>query len=337
MSADAAAADSAGAADDAPMPEGIILSSSFSSSGVLSTRHLFFDDDMKYIGPVQELANAKPDLNLQSVYCEIPVEFVLHNQSGAQQINVTTADKFRQAKLAGLPNSDFKIWLSNLKVESLVGTGLTVDVISKLIHRETQSDKKCMYFFDFDQTLSYVKSLNFDFSKVRNEPPQNFHQQYARYIFSDFCGEEPEEGGRLRLLQRLFGMIGPQRIYIVTSNEMACPKMRKTVKDQTTGKTKKELGSGNPFLPNFISLIQQLLPTFNHEHLISVCTENTTSHYKSKEKAISSIITQLPKGGSTNRKYKSSSHKKKYSRRLSKKTKYERHNRRTRYKHKYRK
>lgn len=333
MSAGAAAA--AEFAGEGPIHSGHVLSSNLNE--LKQNTHLFFDDDMKYIAPVQALADANPGLNLQSVYCEIPVGFVLHTQSGAQQINVTTADEFRKAKLAGLPNNDFKNWLSASQNESSVGTGLTVDVIHNLIQRETQSDKKCMYFFDFDQTLTYVKGLKFDFKNVGNKMPDNFYQQYARYIFSDFCGAEPAEGTRLHLLQRLFEMIGPERIYIVTSNEMACPKMRKTVRDLVTGEARKELGSGNPFLPHFIHLIEQLLPTFDQEHLISVCTENITSHYKSKEEAIRSIITQLSKGGSTNRKYKSSSHKKKYSRRLSKKTKYERHNRRTRYKHKYRK
>lgn len=310
----AAAADSAG---DGPIHSGHVLSSNL--NGLKQNTHLFFDDDMKYIGPVQALADANPGLNLQSVYCEIPVGFVLHNQSGAQQINVTTAAEFRQSKLAGLPDSDFKNWLSGLKVESSVGTGLTVDVIRQLIQRETQSDKKCMYFFDFDQTLTYVKSLNFDFRKVGM--PQNFYQQYARYIFSDFCGEEPEEGGRLRLLQTLFGMIGPERIYVVTSNEMACPQMRKT--DGT-------LGSTNPFLPHFIGLINQLLPNFNPKHLISTCEKNTTSRFSSKDAAISDIIRGTPsKGGSTTRKNKSSSHKKKYSRVPSKKTKYRRRHRRT--------
>jgi len=327
-----AAADSAG---DGPIPPGSVLSSNLDE--LKPNTHLFFDDDMKYIGPVQALADANPGLNLQSVYCEIPVGFVLHNQSGTQQINVTASQGFRHAKLAGLPDSYFKNWLSSSKADSSVGTGLTVDVIRALIDRETHSDKRCMYFFDFDQTLTYVKGLNFDFIRTSIKIDADV-EQYAKYIFSDFCGEEPKElgSGRLQLLQRLFKMIGPERIYIITSNEIACPKMRKTVKDQT-GETKKEMGSSNPFLRHFISLIQQLLPTFNPEHLISVCTENTTSHYKSKEEAIRSIINQLSKGGSTNRKYKSSSHKKKYSRRLSKKTKYERHNRRTRYKHKYRK
>lgn len=312
-----AAADSA---SDGPIPPGSVLSSNL--GGLRENTHLFFDDDMKYIGPVQEQANANPDLNLQSVYCEIPVGFVLHNQSGTQQINVTTAAEFRQAKLAGLPDCDFKKWLSGLKVESSVGTGLTVDVIRQLLQRETQSDKKCMYFFDFDQTLTYVISLNFDFSKVGNKQPQNFYEQYARYIFSNFCGEEPEEGGRLRLLQTLFGMIGPERIYVVTSNEMACPRMTK--KDGTLGK------SGNPFLPHFIGLINQLLPSFNPKHLISTCEKNATRHYPSKAAAISEIIRGTPsKGGSTTRKNKSSSHKKKYSRVPSKKTKYRRRHRRT--------
>ncbi len=340
MSAAAAAAavGSAGAADDALIPEGTILSSSFGSSRVLSARHLFFDDDMKYIGPVQALANGNEGLNLQTVYCQIPSEFTLHNESGHQ--NIRNPNEFRTTKLSGLSNSDFKKWLSNLNVDSSVGTGLTVDVIRALIDRETHSDKTSMYFFDFDQTLTYVKGLNFNFNQKGHEQiPKNFYQQYARYIFSDFCGEEPKESrtGRLQSLQTLFGMIGPERIYIITSNEIACPKMRKTVKDIFTGETKKEMGSGNPFLHHFISLIQQLLPTFNIGHLISVCPENTTSHYQSKEQAITSIISQLSKGGSTNRKYKSSSHKKKYSRRVSKKIKYDRHNRRTQYKHKYRK
>jgi hypothetical protein len=320
MYAAAAAADSAGAADDAPMPEGIILSSSFGSSGVLSTRHLFFDDDMKYIRPVQELANGNQGLNLQTVYCQIPSEFALHNESGDQ--NIRNPQEFRQAKLARLPDSDFKNWLSGLKVESSVGTGLTVDVISQLIQHETRSDKTSMYFFDFDQTLTYVKSLNFDFSKVGKKQPQNFYEQYARYIFSDFCGEEPEAGGRLQLLQTLFGMIGPERIYIVTSNEMACRQM--TRKDGT-------LGSSNPFLPHFIGLIKELLRGFNPEHLISTCREkNSTSRFSSKDAAISDIIRGTPsKGGSTTRKNKSSSHKNKYSRVPSKKTKYRRRHRRT--------
>ncbi len=61
-----------------------------------------------------------------------------------------------------------------------------------------------------------------------------------------------------------------------------------------------------------------------------ICEKNPTSHFPSKEAAISEIIRGTPsKGGSTTRKNKSSSHKKKYSRDLSKKNKYRRRHRRT--------
>lgn len=317
----------AGGADagDAPLPpDGSVLSSNLDR--LEKNTHLFFDDDVKYIAPVQTVANGVPDLKLQTVYCQIPREFVLHNKSGNSNI-ITNSKEFRTAKLSGLQDSPFKSWLSDLKPESSVGTGLTVDVIHALLEREIQSDNRCMYFFDFDQTLTYVKSLNFDFRKVPgNKMPENFYQQYARYIYSDFCGEEPEpepEHGRLRLLQRLFEMIGPERIYIVTSNEMACPQMTKT--DGT-------LGSTNPYLPHFIQLIRQLLPVFNPEHLISTCQKNCTSRYPSKEAAITDIIKKKQSGGGL--KTRSSSHKKKYSRRVSKQTKYRRHrHRRTTRKH----
>lgn len=305
-----AAADSAG---DTSIPPGSVLSSNL--IGLRENTHLFFDDDMKYIGPVQALADANPGFNLQTVYCQIPNEFGLYNLSGHQIISNPT--NFRKAKLSGILNKDFKEWLSRSKAESSVGTGLTVDVIRALIDREAQSDKKCMYFFDFDQTLTYVKGLNFDFVLKMPSIINDSIKKYAKYIFSDFCGEEPKEGtGRLHLLQRLFELIGPERIYIITSNELACRQIKK--KDGT-------LGSTNPFLPHFICLIQQLLPNFNNEHLISTCQNNSTSRFSSKVTAISKIIHGTQSiGGSTTRKNKSSSHKKKYSRVPSKKTKYRR-------------
>jgi hypothetical protein len=94
--------------------------------------------------------------------------------------------------------------------------------------------------------LSQFGGLNF------TENPENFPdellEQYAKYLFSDYVGLEPETG-RLNLLKSMFEAIGPERIYIITANSCA--------------------DTQNPLLRiKFVKLIQVLLRSFDPTHLI---------------------------------------------------------------------
>jgi len=122
-----------------------------------------------------------------------------------------------------------------------------------------------------------------DFPKNPESVTEEWLEQYAKYLFSDYIGPEPENG-RLNLLKRMFEAIGSERIYIITANPFAG-------KNYTlaTGRVM----NPNPYLFVFVGLLRVLLPSFVPEHL--VCTVGLH-----KSAAIRSILESLesrPKGG----------------------------------------
>jgi len=282
------------------LPPGTIHVSEFNPSSIHPNAHLFFDDDRKYIDPVQETMNARK-LPVACVYCHPPASVVLHaHDTGAVSV-ITRPNQFREMKQQGTPRGEFRDFLGD-HMEKNIGTGFTSAIISQLIEHERDAatmmsgrKRQRLYFFDFDRTLTFVPGLSFAFlpkkSKTRSAPsteiPSSEHvllSQYARYLFSDYCGEEPAEEsgiGRMRLLRELFRVIGNERIYIVTANSSA-----KNVPE-------------NPYYMYFKFLISELLPDFLEDHIIGVHSTNEPPLFNSKQDAIESIILHSPSSPSS--------------------------------------
>ena len=291
----ASASASASASTPTPLPEGAIDASEFYASLLDTNTHLFFDDDRKYIDPVQTSMN-KEGTSLACVYCRPPATIVLHaHDTGSAVTEITRPNKFREMKQLGTPVGAFRDFLGE-HIEKEIGTGFTSAMISQLIDFETslrsaesKRTPRRLYFFDFDRTLTFVPGLSLAFlqkkSKTRSVstteiPPteRELLSQYARYLFSDYCGEEPAKGrhGRMRLLRELFGVIGNKRIYIVTANSIA-----KNVPE-------------NPYFLYFKFLITQLLPGFLEDHIVGVHSTNEAP-LNSKQDAIASILQRSPR------------------------------------------
>jgi hypothetical protein len=197
-------------------------------------------------------------------------------------------------KQLGTPVGAFRDFLGQ-HMEKEIGTGFTSAMISQLIDFETglraAESKRRLYFFDFDRTLTFVPGVSFAFLpkklNTRTTPPiteippaeRDLLSQYAKYLFSDYCGEEPEHSrgiGRMSLLRELFTLIGNERIYIVTANSGA-----KNVPE-------------NPYFLHFKFLITQLLPDFLEDHIVGVHSTNEAP-LNSKQDAIASILQRSPR------------------------------------------
>ena len=283
------------------LPSGTIHASEFNPSSIHPNTHLFFDDDIKYIEPVQETMNAREfQFPVTCVYCSPPMKVVLHAHDTGAASEITRPNQFRQMKQQGTPIGDLRDFLGE-HMEKEIGTGFTSAMISQLIEHErgaatmaAGSKRRRIYFFDFDRTLTFVPGLSFAFlpkkSKTRSVPTTEIPHpervllsQYAKYLFSDYCGEEPAEGGhgRMRLLRELFSVIGNERIYIVTANSGA-----KNVPE-------------NPYYIYFKFLITELLPDFLEDHIIGVHSKNEPPLFNSKQQAIASILQHIPRDTET--------------------------------------
>jgi hypothetical protein len=212
-------------------------------------------------------------------------------------------------KQSGTPRGTFRDFLGE-HMERAIGTGFTSAMIAQLIEIERGAatmtagrKRRGIYFFDFDRTLTFVPGLSFAFlfltkkTKTRSVPTteipvdeRDLLSQYARYLFSDYCGEEPAEGGhgRMQLLRELFRVIGNERIYIVTANSSA-----KNVPE-------------NPYYIYFKFLISELLPDFLEDHIIGVHSTNEPPLFNSKQQAIASILEQVPRSPKSPKSPKSS-------------------------------
>jgi hypothetical protein len=285
---------SASASASTPLPEGAIDATEFNPSSLDPKTHLFFDDDRKYIDPVQEKMN-KDGISLACVYCRPPAAIVLHaHNTGRAVTEITIPNRFREMKQLGTPVGAFRDFLGD-HMEKEIGTGFTSAMISRLIDFETSlraaESKRRLYFFDFDRTLTFVPGMSFAFLpkklKTRTTPPiteipepeRVLLSQYAKYLFSDYCGQEPEPSrgmGRMSLLRELFTLIGNERIYIVTANSSA-----KNVPE-------------NPYYIYFKFLISELLPGFLEDHIIGIHSTNKPPLFNSKQQAIASILQRSP-------------------------------------------
>ena len=275
-----------------PIPTGAIHSAEFNPSSIDPNTHLFFDDDRKYIDPVQETMNAR-GLPLACVYCPPPKKVVLHTHDTGAAVEITRPYDFSSLKQQGLPRGVFRDFVGE-HIEREIGTGFTSAMIAQLIEIErgaSPKDKQRLYFFDFDKTLTFAPGVTYAFfpkekSKTRTTPDKQLSpaeiqtlSQYVKYLISDYCGEEPAEGGRgrLRLLRELFGVIGVERIYIVTANKSAL-----NVPE-------------NPYYLYFKMLIRELFPTFLEDHIIGVQSTNVPPLFNNKQDAIASIIERTPR------------------------------------------
>jgi len=254
---------------------GVIYGSQFDSLQITDSTNLFFDDQPTNVMDVQRVAN-KNEWNLKSVLC-LPDNITLHGgPTGKTTLNCVDGGIIYSGlkKLDTAFTDDFKARLSS---STEIGTGITREIILKIIANETASQRTGLYFFDFDMLLNQFGGLKFPENLAEATP--EWLEQYAKYLFSDNIGLEPESG-RLNLLKRMFQVIGPERIYVITANPYAGAQYE----------IKGRVMNPNPYLSVFVRLLQVLLPSFVPEHL--VCTSG-----RLKSDAIRRILDSRPKGG----------------------------------------
>ena len=256
-------------------PDGIIFSVDFNIEygKVPLDASVFFDDSGENISDVQKHVNENRLLNLRSVYCPPgPIAWYANGRP------FNSVADYRSLKSRDVSFSDdFRRFIEKDKLE--VGNGLTPDMIRQIIEYDQSSDR--IYFFDFDMVLNQLSGLDFSFLRIQTDNEDSLLNQYAKYIFSDHIGPEPE-GGRLTLLQTMFRTIGPERIYVITSNSFA----NKEILYKSGNMVH------NPYLNHFIAILQILLPTFNPNHLVCTNSKNQPPLYNKKSAAIIDILNE---------------------------------------------
>lgn len=267
-------------AEAVPILERAMYGPKFDMSAIDLSTNLFFDDDYNNIVDVQTVANQN-ELNLVSTWC-LPTRMILYNDSGempplncARQKDEYTALKKNDTTFT----EDFKQYLGPVQ-PAAIGNGLTPAIISEIIQNEEKQTCTRLYFFDFDMLLSQFNGM--DFPGNPEDATDLWLQQYAKYLFSDYIVAEPESG-RLNLLKRMFIMIGPKRIYIITANGYA--------NKQYTAESGRVINP-SPYLSIFVKLLQVLLPSFIPDHL--VCTSSMK-----KSQSISRLTPNSRGGAST--------------------------------------
>jgi hypothetical protein len=277
-----------------PQPPGIIFSCDFNKlmdeNALPADASIFFDDMSTNILDVQENVN-KAGLNLRSVYCPPPPHpdaqrFVWYNNDGF----AFEYQNYSEIKLLddSFTNS-FKGFINGIKTtQDNVGPGLTSGMIGKIIvhERTTKTIRQDilpsprLYFFDFDMVLNQINGLDFSFlTKIHDDNEESLLQQYAKYLFSDCIGASCGVSGRLenldrlKLLQIMFSTIGPERIYVITSNSFA--------------------NIASPNRPYFIKLLRVLLPSFIETHLVCTHPKNKAPFYNKKSAAIIDILNSV--------------------------------------------
>jgi hypothetical protein len=263
---------------------GIIFASDFNIEHVPPDASLFFDDYKVNTLDVQEHVNANR-LKLHSVHCPpkpIPTALPIILYKDGTQIVLEEDNQMKLLKLLDKSFSkSFKFFIKKQKME--VGPGLTPGMIHQIIEYENSPIARAhnrVYFFDFDMLLSQFSGLDFSFLSIKDTHDSLLHQ-YAKYLFSDHIGAEPP-GGRLTLLQTMFRTIGPDRIYIVTSNPFANKEIIYKNGNMTL----------NPYLSYFIAILQILLPNFEPSHLVCANSKNQPPLYNKKSSVIVDILNQ---------------------------------------------
>ena len=240
--------------------------------------HLFFDDDKGNIDDVQLVAKSK-SINLQSVHCRPgPISFYDAEGTPLNQKITNYADYIALKQYDDTFSAHFKQFIKSTDRMS-VGRGITPDMIGQIIAYEYEQPQSRLYFFDFDLLLSQLGGL--DFSFVQNHEHVNMSDlndlnDYAKYLFSDCIGEESATG-RLNLLKQMFSAIGPDRVYIITSNAFANPNNN----------------NNNPFFKFFLGLTRVLLPSFHERHLICTNSKIANPLFTKKSDAIMSVFNNV--------------------------------------------
>ena len=237
--------------------------------------HLFFDDDAGNIRDVQSVDKSK-SINLQSVHCRPgPISFYDAEGTPLNQ-KITTYAEYRELKQQDDTIPDyFKQFIKSTTDRMSVGSGITPDMIRQIIAYESyeyEQPQSRLYFFDFDLLLSQLGGLDFSFVQNLDHVNMSVLNDYAKYLFSDCIGKESPPTGRLNLLKQMFSKIGPDRVYIITSNAFANP------------------NSSNPYFKFFIGLTQVLLPSFYGDHLICTNSKIADPLFTKKSDAIMSVF-----------------------------------------------
>jgi hypothetical protein len=149
---------------DVPSPSpGVITASDFDMSQITPKTHLFFDDDVRYSNQVQ---TATTQFNLKAVFCPPQEMFSLYSGSGEETL-IHEPGLYRTTKLSGIQYQQYvplyRVLDTPMSTPSSVGTGLTCEMISRLIEFEHAETRTGCYFFDFDKTITYVAGTCFNF------------------------------------------------------------------------------------------------------------------------------------------------------------------------------
>ena len=245
--------------------------------------HLFFDDDPNNVNDVQGVANNLDyNWNLSSVLC-LPTQMTLYGLGGGPR-NFDCAKQQDKDEYYTLKKNDSISIAKDIADPYDIGTGITREIIQKIIENETEPEPKRtgLYFFDFDMLMSQFNGgMKCPEKGSDANPAPEWVEQYAKYLFSDCIGAEPENG-RLNLFKTMFEAIGPERIYIITANPYA---------------------STTYILPSsgrvvtwcfdiFVRLLQVLLPSFIPIHLVYANIK-----VQSKSTKIRYILDSRLKGG----------------------------------------
>lgn len=265
-----------------PIPERAMYGPEFNISlpAITPSTNLFFDDDYNNIIDVQTIANDN-DLDLISTWC-LPTDMILHSSDSAKMSFNCETQKDEYTDLKKNDTTFTKDFKENLQPfqPAAIGTGITPTIIRQIIENEQQNKCTRLYFFDFDMLLSQFNGMNFP--ENQEDATDEWLQQYAKYLFSDYIVPEPESG-RLNLLKSMFKTIGENRIYIITANGYASKNY--------TLKTNRVV---NWYFYIFVRLLQVLLPSFMPEHL--VCTASM------KKSQSISRLTPTSRGGARTKK-----------------------------------
>ncbi len=281
-----------------PHPDGLIFSCDFNKlmddNALPADASIFFDDLSTNILDVQVNVN-KAGLNLRSVYCPPPPHpdaqrIVWYNTTTHKHGFTFEYQNYNEIKVRDDSFSDsFKDFINGIKTnQDNVGPGLTRGMIGRIIvHERTTKTIRHdtlppprLYFFDFDLVLNQISGLDFSFlMTIHDDSEESLLQQYAKYLFSDCIGASCGVSGqlenldRLKLLQIMFSTIGPERIYVITSNRFA--------------------NIDSPNRPYFIKLLRVLLPSFIETHLVCTHPRNTAPFYNKKSAAIIDILNSV--------------------------------------------
>lgn len=253
--------------------------------------HLFFDDDIGNVESVRASIRTyneghppSDQIFLEAIYCP-PGNLSLINGDGVPE-QVRDLSHYNILKTSGANatalSEKLKTHIRDTPITTnlekrICSKGLTVEMIQQIIDFETRTEGRSTrkYFFDFDGLLSQVQSFTF-FGEVKDTAEEI--EGFANYFFSDHIGVEPSTG-RLAKLREMFGLIGPERAYIITNNDIARLSISHPIPDR----------------PNLCAIIGQIIPSFDSTHLKKTLADDKKNPNKGLN--ILSILRPKPASG----------------------------------------